>query len=178
MIRSLLVVDGTNVSWAWPRARPLMVAGRHQHAQALLLSYSQSSPLLTQHDELVIVFDGPPHRLPGVRSPRVRILYPDPGTSADHRIIELVEAHRHRGAPARLVSSDRALRDAVRNLGATTMGAMELISVIDRRGGDGPDRPPRARGEKPLPSAEDTRDWLRRFNHHERRRGQKEGDSR
>ncbi len=178
MSRSLLVVDGSNVSWAWPRARPLMVAGRHQDAQALLISYAQSSPLLTQHDELVIVFDGPPHRLLGVRSPRVRVLYPDPGTSADHRIIELVEVHRHRGAPALLVSSDRALRDAVRNLGATTMGAMELISVIDRRGAAPPGRSARARLEKPLPSAEDTRDWLHRFTHHERRRGQKEGDSR
>lgn len=178
MIRSLLVVDGTNVSWAWPRARPLMVAGRHQDAQALLLAYSQSSPLLTQHEELVIVFDGPPHRLPGARSPRVRVLYPDPGTSADHRIIELVEVHRHRGAPALLVSSDRALRDAVRSLGATTMGAMELISAIDQRGAAAPGHPPRGGLEKPLPSAEDTRDWLHRFNHQKGRRGQKEGDSR
>ena len=178
MSRSVLVVDGSNVSWAWPRARPLMVAGRHQDAQALLVSYTQSSPLLTQHDELVIVFDGPPHHLPGLRGPRVRVLYPDPGTSADHRIIELVEVHRHRGAPALLVSSDRALRDAVRSLGATTMGAMELISVIDRRGAAATGHSARARLEKPLPSAEDTRDWLQRFTHHERRRGQKEGDSR
>lgn len=178
MSRSLLVVDGTNVSWAWPRARPLMVAARHQDAQALLISYSQSSPLLTRHDELVIVFDGPPHRLPVARSPRVRVLYPDPGTSADHRIIELVEAHRHRGAPALLASSDRALRDAVRRLGATTMGAMELIAVIDRRGPAAPGGPSKAGPEKPLPSAEDTRDWLHRFRHRERRPGQKAGDSR
>ena len=178
MSRSLLVVDGTNVSWAWPRGRPLMLAGRHADAQALLLSFSRSSALMSQHDELVIVFDGPPHRLSTPAGPRVRILYPDPGTTADDRIIELVEVHRHRGAPTMLASSDRALRDAVRRLGATTMGAMELISAIDRRGLEAPGQLPQRSPEKPLPSAEDTREWLHHFARHRPGRRQKEGDSR
>lgn len=179
MTAAVLVVDGTNVSWAWPRARPLMVQGRHAEAQALLVAFSHSSALLSAHRELVLVFDGPPHPLGPAGSGAVLVLYPDPGRSADDRILELLAARRHRGTPLLLASSDRALRDAARRLGATTMGAMELIAAIDPRKVVAAPRPPGGRpAEKPAPSRDDTAEWLRRFARQRRRRGQKEGDSR
>lgn len=175
-MRPVLVVDGTNVSWAWPRCRPLMLQGRFAEAQALLLTFTSRSRLMAEHEELVLVFDGPPPRGGPAGQARAAVLYPDPGHSADDRIVDLVGVRRHRGAPVVLVSSDRALRDAVRRLGATTMGALQLITAIDPR----PEPSPSGGGgrpEKPAPSGRDTAEWLHRFSAH-RRRPQKEGDSR
>ncbi len=178
MTRSVLVVDGTNVSWAWPRSRPLMIQGRHGEAQALLVAFSRSSTLLTLHQELVLVFDGPPQALGPVSAGPLSVLYPDPGHSADDRIVELVSARSHRGTPIVLASSDRGLRDAVRRLGATTIGALELLGAIDPHSAEERPTTTARRSEKPAPSGADTEEWLRRFAHHRRRRGQKEGDSR
>lgn len=170
------MVDGTNVSWAWPRGRPLMLQGRFAEAQSLLLTFTYRSRLMADHEELVLVFDGPPPREGPTGRPRASVLYPDPGHSADDRIVELVAVRRHRGAPVVLVSSDRGLRDQVRRLGATTMGALQLVNAIDPRG-EPSSVSGGAHSEKPVPSGRDTAEWLRRFAARHRR-GQKDGDSR
>ncbi|NNM97615.1 MAG: hypothetical protein HKL89_08460 [Candidatus Dormibacteraeota bacterium] len=182
MAQPLLVVDGTNVSWAWPRSRPLMLRQDYGAAQSLLVQATMGSPLRSLHAELLFVFDGPPApRGPGSAN-GARVLHPDIGHSADDRILQIIGQRRHGGAQIVLATSDRALRDAARALGATTMGSMELISKFDPRGGEsrpesGPGRP-----EKPRPSSQDTAAWLRRFGsgeqHRRPNRAQKEADSR
>jgi len=158
-----LVIDGTNVSWAWPRSRPLMLRQDYGAAQCLLVQAAMESPLRSVHAELVFVFDGPPApRGPG-SGQGTRVLHPDIGHSADDRILELIGQRRHGGAQIVLATSDRALRDAARSLGATTMGSMELIAKFDPRRTAGERDLRTGRSEKPKPSSQDTAAWLKRF---------------
>ncbi|MHB1526322.1 MAG: NYN domain-containing protein [Candidatus Dormibacteria bacterium] len=171
MAQPLLIVDGTNVSWAWPRSRPLMLRQQYGEAQCLLVQAAVDSPLRSAHEELLFVFDGPPApRGPG-SGRGTRVLHPDIGHSADDRILQIIGQRRHGGGQIVLVSSDRALRDAARAMGATTMGAMELIARLDPRGLGGSSEPGRRQGpsEKPKPSSQDTAAWLKRFGSREQR---------
>jgi len=179
-----LIVDGTNVSWAWPRCRSHMLRREYAAAQSILVSALLESPLRAVHQELLIVFDGPPIPRGPSSSRRALVLHPDAGLTADDRILELIGQRRHSGGAIALASSDRALRDAARLLGATTMGAMELLARLEGKPLRSVGEPPaHASGpEKPSPSAKDTEAWLRQFNSSSgpgrSRRAQKEGDSR
>jgi predicted RNA-binding protein with PIN domain len=179
MSRAVLVVDGTNVSWAWPRSRPHMVRSEFAKAQLLLFEALVGSPLRTVHRELVLVFDGPPTRGGPSSTGGALVLHPDVGSTADDRILELIGQRRHAGQAISLASSDRQLRDLARALGATTMGAMELLSLLDhtQSRSSGTAGRPGGQLEKPSPSQRDTEAWLRRFSS-SRAPGQKEGDSR
>ena len=184
MSSQTLVVDGTNVSWAWPKSRPHMVRSEFGRAQLLLFQALLKSPVRATHQELVLVFDGPP-AAGGPSSARgTLVLHPDSGHSADDRILDLIGQRRHSGQAIALASSDRALRDQARALGATTMGAMDLLGLLDSSLSR-PQAVPRgrsSRSEKPSPSRDDTAAWLRQFNAQGRSgrptSGQKEGDSR
>ncbi len=180
---SELIVDGNNVAWAWPRARPLLLRAQHGAAQRLLVAATLGSPLRGLHAEITFVFDGPPPATGPVGRPGALVLYPDPGQSADERILELVERARGGGPAVVVVTSDRSLQELARAKGATTMGGMKLLAAIDprsappRRAGR-PERRPRT--EKPSPNREDTEHWLRRFGGPEAEEGgaQKTGVSR
>ncbi len=156
-----------------------MVRSEFGKAQLLLFQALVASPLRTDHQELVLVFDGPPTRGGPASTGSALVLHPDVGSSADDRILELISQRRHSGQAISLASSDRQLRDLARALGATTMGAMELLSLLDHgqsRGAGAAGRPG-SHAEKPQPSRRDTEAWLRRFSS-SGARGQKEGDSR
>ena len=171
MSSQTLVVDGTNVSWAWPKSRPHMVRSEFGKAQLLLFEALIGSPLRAVHQELVVVFDGPPTRGGPSSTRGALVLHPDAGHTADDRILELIGQRRHSGQTIALASSDRQLRDLARGLGATTMGAMELLKLLDSSLGRrrGPSGPPSGSSEKPVPSQRDTEAWLRRFRAVDRR---------
>ncbi len=184
MAGGALVVDGTNVSWAWPRSRAHMIRRDYGSAQMLLVRALVESPLRAVHQELLIVFDGAPTPGGPSSSRGVLVLHPDFGRTADDRILELIGQRRHSGNGISLASSDRALRDAARALGATTMGALELLARLEGRpmqsGRSDRDRVPAT--HKPSPSTQDTEAWLRQFNASRTtgrsQRPQKDGDSR
>lgn len=162
---TLLVVDGTNIIWAWPRSRPYMMRQEFGRAQTVLHAAILDSRVRTLHRQVVLVFDGPPSPAGPTSSPGTLVLHPDVGHSADDRILDLI-AHRGKAVGIALATSDRALRDAARGLGATTMGALELLRLLesgrpDRQGRGGPQGDA---AEKPSPSSRDTEAWLRRFN--------------
>jgi predicted RNA-binding protein with PIN domain len=164
---SELLVDGTNVSWAWPRTRTLLLRKDYAGAQRLLVTTAAHSPLRTSHDKLTFVFDGPPPSAGPSSSAGVRILYPDPGQSADQRIVELAAQAVHGGVSAVVATSDRELQGLVRREGGTTMGGQAFLQKLDPRGAADPPRggaSPADRGEdKPKPSSRDTESWLARF---------------
>ncbi|MGA2873713.1 MAG: NYN domain-containing protein [Candidatus Dormibacteria bacterium] len=162
-----LIVDGTNVAWAWPRTRPLLLRNDYAAAQRLLVASALRSPLRPAHEELLFVFDGPPPPSGPSSGGGARIFYPDPGQTADERILELV-ARAVRGQLGVVVAtSDRELQELARQEGATTMGGQRLLAQIDprsvslprRTAGPGEGR----RREKPSPSLNDTEEWLRHF---------------
>ncbi len=175
---SELVLDGTNIAWAWPKTRSLLLQRDHAGAQRLLVATVARSAIRGQHAELTFVFDGPASH-PGPRPlPAVRVLHPEPGVSADERILEVVRGSISRGLTVLVVSSDRELRELVQRLGATTAGAREFMGRIDPDWlGPAQPGPPPPEPEKPAPSHRDTEAWLRQF---AKRSGrpQKTGDSR
>jgi predicted RNA-binding protein with PIN domain len=176
-----MIIDGTNVSWAWPRSRTLMLSQSFGAAQLLLVQTALESPLRATYQGLIFVFDGPPSRGGPSSGEGARVLHPDIGSSADDRILELLAQRQHGGVPMVLVTSDRALRDAARGLGATTKGAMELITQLEPKvhvAGTRSSSGLQSSTRKPLPSRQDTDSWLRRFGARDRGGGQKDGDSR
>jgi len=159
-------VDGTNVAWAWPRSRTCLVRKDHAGAQRLLVSTATESALRSAYAQLTFVFDGPPPPAGPGSSTAVRVLYPDPGQSADERIVELVVQAVHGGAAPVVATSDRALRELVRREGGTTIGGQALIQKLDPRTGADSRRgatSPREGADKPRPSSRDTEAWLERF---------------
>ncbi|HVC23064.1 MAG TPA: NYN domain-containing protein [Candidatus Dormibacteraeota bacterium] len=167
MANSELLVDGSNVLWAWPRTRHLLLNKDHGAAQRLLVSTATQSALRTSYQQLTFVFDGPPPATGPSSSAGVRVLYPDLGQSADERIVELVAQAVHGGISTMVATSDRGLRDLVRRKGGTTMGGQALLQKMDPRGsldvprGDGGEEGKDP--EKPRPSSRDTESWLARF---------------
>jgi predicted RNA-binding protein with PIN domain len=167
--RTELVVDGTNIAWAWSRSRPHLLRKDHAGAQRLLVVTTTHSALRAIHEELTFVFDGPAPFSGPSSTVGVRVLYPDVGRSADERILELVDQAVHAGVGVVVATSDRALRDLVRRQGGSTIGAQELILKIDPRSVTEPRRGvavPAGEGEgeeKPRPSQHDTEAWVRRF---------------
>ncbi|HVB14492.1 MAG TPA: NYN domain-containing protein [Candidatus Dormibacteraeota bacterium] len=166
MAKTELLVDGTNIAWAWSRSRPCLLRKDHAGAQRLMVTTAADSGLRTVYDQLTFVFDGPPPPAGPSSSRGVRVLYPDPGQSADERIVELVAQAVHGGIAPVVATSDRGLRDLVRHEGGSTIGGQALIQKLDPRGTAGPARganPPPEREEKPRPSSRDTEAWLRQF---------------
>jgi len=160
-----LLVDGTNVAWAWPPVRALLLQRAFGPAQQLLVDRLAAGGVAAAGGCLV-VFDGPPPEGgPTSRGP-VGVRYPIPGQSGDDRLLQLIAATMHTGLGVQLITNDRALRDAARGLGATTAGAGALLDRLDPGW-----RPGRARAAevtvgadpKPHPTPRDTDQWLRRF---------------
>jgi len=167
MARSELVVDGTNIAWAWSRSRPHLLRKDHAGAQRLLVGTTSHSQLRAVHQELTFVFDGPAPLAGPASSAGVRVLYPDMGQNADQRILELVDRAVHAGVGVVVATSDRALRDLVHGQGGSTIGGQDLILKIDPRSVTESRRSPAAPDsgidQKPRPSQHDTEAWERRF---------------
>jgi len=164
--RSELLVDGTNVAWAWERSRPWLIRKDHGAAQRALVSAALNSALRNEFEQITFVFDGPPPPLGPTSGPGLRVLYPDPGQTADERIVELAARIVHGGIAPVVATSDRGLRDLIRQQGGVTIGGQALIQKLEPRGAGGPAREtstPDLGEEKPRPSSRDTESWLSQF---------------
>ncbi len=164
MASAELIVDGTNLAWAWPRTRTHLLRKAYGAAQRVLVEEAVRAQLQHRYRRVTFVFDGPPPDQGPTSQGWVRVLYPGPGQSADQRIVELVESGAAGGATT-VATSDRGLKDLVRRHGAATVGGMVLLQELDPTLGR-PARPrpaPAHDREKPSPSRADTDDWLQRF---------------
>ena len=126
----VLVVDGYNVSYAcWPT---LAIAEQRDRLADALRELAARTGV-----DVEIVFDGGEHRrhvLPSTTRQPVRIRFSPPGTEADDVILEMVEMYPpHR--PVVVATSDRRVREGVRQRGANVISAGQLLKVLRRERG-------------------------------------------
>ena len=109
---------------------------------------------------LNVVFDGAPDpQFPDGSSYRgVRIFYSRPGSDADSRIIEMVEAERNKKSLV-VVTSDGKLTSRVRACGARVMRSGEFRRMLDEAVKNTPDQDPDA----PDIKDDEMDEWLRYF---------------
>lgn len=114
----------------------------------------------TKKLRLNVVFDGAPDpQFPDGSSYRgVRIYYGRPGSDADSRIIEMVEAERNKKSLV-VVTSDRKLTSRVRACGARIMRSGEFRIMLDETVESSPDREP----DTPDLKDNEMNEWLRYF---------------
>jgi predicted RNA-binding protein with PIN domain len=114
-----LVVDGMNVIGSRPDGWWRDRAGAQRRLVGELGAWAASN---RRHD-VIVVFDGHPKRDErAAEQPGVEVRFAPGGpNAADAAIVALVEADTDPGAVT-VVTSDRALADAVRALGATVEG--------------------------------------------------------
>lgn len=115
-----LVVDGYNVTKTGYPDLPL-ADQRRRLITALAGLVSRTNA------EVTVVFDGADVDAPTVNAPRgVRVLFSDPGETADELIVRLVAAEPP-GRPVLVVTSDQEIVDAVRRAGARPASSALLL---------------------------------------------------
>jgi predicted RNA-binding protein with PIN domain len=120
-----LIVDGYNVSkTSYPELTLFDQRNRLVGALGALVARTGA--------EVTVVFDGAAVAGAGSRQPRgVRVLFSEPGVLADDVIRELVAAEPA-GRPVVVVSSDRAVAEAVRQRGAYPLASSVLLDLLSR----------------------------------------------
>ncbi|WP_205873153.1 NYN domain-containing protein [Mycobacterium camsae] len=121
------IVDGMNVigsrpdGWWKDRQRAMVVLTQR------LDQWAQTQP-----DAVTVVFERPPST--PIRSTLIEVAFAPraAANSADDEIVRLVQAD-HRPEQIRVVTSDRALTERVRHLGATVIRAEGFRDLIDPR---------------------------------------------
>jgi predicted RNA-binding protein with PIN domain len=126
----------------------------------------------TKKLRLNVVFDGAPDpQFPdGTTYHGVRIFYSRPGSDADTRIIEMVEAERNKKSLV-VVTSDGKLTSRVRACGARVMRSGEFRRMLDEAGRKSPDQEPDTPDVKPnvdqnvnkRVDSDEMNEWLRYF---------------
>jgi len=118
---------------------------------------------------LNVVFDGAPDpQFPDGSSYRgVRVFYSRPGSDADARIIEMVEAERNKKSLV-VVTSDGKLTSRVRACGARVMRSGEFRQALDQAPEEvverSPGREPDTPNVKPnMVKDDEMNEWLRYF---------------
>lgn len=115
-----LVVDGYNVTKTGYPDLPLADQRRR-------LITGLAGLVARTNAEVTVVFDGADVDAPAVNAPRgVRVLFSDPGETADELIVRLVAAEPP-GRPVLVVSSDQEIVDAVRRAGARPASSALLL---------------------------------------------------
>ena len=120
------LVDGNNVMAqrvGWHRDKP----GARRALLDALARFAQA-----KGGRVAVVFDGAPaeHFPDGSSFRGVRVFYAERGSNADERIKQMAEAARERRTLT-VVTSDRALADYVRRLGARVLRSGEFRRRID-----------------------------------------------
>lgn len=146
----MYLIDGNNVIGqrpGWHRDRP----GARQRLLREMAELGRRRGF-----SMTVVFDGAPDpNFPeGSRHGRVRIFYARPGSDADSRIIELVEAETNRRSLV-VVTSDRELANRVRVCGVRVMRSGEFRHWLDALPTTVADAPRVAPGE--------ANEWMRYF---------------
>jgi predicted RNA-binding protein with PIN domain len=113
---------------------------------------------------LNVVFDGAPDsQFPdGSRYRGVRIYYARPGSDADTRIIEMVEAERNKKSLV-VVTSDGKLTSRVRACGVRVMRSGEFRKMLDETVKNSPGQEPDTPGLKLGLKEDEMNEWLRYF---------------
>ncbi len=122
-----LIVDGYNVTHAWPSLKQMMSVSLEDARDRLierLAVYSQVTGA-----EVTVVFDA--HRTTSMANSEqwiqgVRVVFTRKGHSADHAIERLAYAVTAGEDPLTVATSDRFQRDLVRGMGAAVISALEL----------------------------------------------------
>ncbi|GLU46081.1 NYN domain-containing protein [Nocardiopsis ansamitocini] len=125
MPRIHLLVDGYNVTKTGYGTLPLA------DQRSRLLASLEGLASRTK-SEITCVFDGAEVEAPLALSAtrRVRLLFSDPGETADELIIRLVRAEPE-GRPLAVVTSDKEIVSAVRREGARTVASALLLRRLD-----------------------------------------------
>jgi len=120
-----LVVDGYNVTkTGYP---DLTLSAQRDRLAAALAALAARTGV-----EVTVVFDGAAVVGVPVAAPRgVRVLFSDPGVLADD-VIRAIAAAEPQGRPVVVVTSDRAVADAVRRCGAHPVPAAVLLARLSR----------------------------------------------
>ena len=82
-------------------------------------------------DEVTVVFDRPPKPAPDVATARLAYAARRGRNAADHEIVEMI-ARDSDPSSLRVVTSDKALRDRVTELGARLMSSGAFRDRVDR----------------------------------------------
>ncbi len=122
-----LIVDGYNVTHAWPSLKQLMNVSLEDARDRLidrLAVYSQVTGA-----EVTVVFDA--HRTTSMANSEqwvqgVRVVFTRKGHSADHAIERLAYSVTAGEDPVTVATSDRFQRDLVRGMGGAVISALEL----------------------------------------------------
>jgi len=122
-----LIVDGYNVTHAWPELKELMSFSLEAARDRLierLATYSQ-----VRSADVTVVFDA--HRTSAASNSRqdiggVHVVFTRKGHSADHAIERLAYSLAGDGNPVTVATSDRFQRDLVRGMGGAVISALEL----------------------------------------------------
>lgn len=118
-----LVIDGYNVTKTGYPALPLA-------DQRLRLINGLSGLAARTHAEVTCVFDGADVDAPASKAPRgVRVLFSEPGETADELIVRLVAAEPS-GRSVVVVTSDQEIIDAIRRAGAQSAPSALLLSRL------------------------------------------------
>ena len=122
-----LIVDGYNVTHAWPELKELMSFSLEAARDRLierLATYSQ-----VRSADVTVVFDA--HRTSAASNSRqeiggVHVVFTRKGHSADHGIERLAYLASQTGDVITVATSDRFQRDLVRGMGGAVISALEL----------------------------------------------------
>jgi predicted RNA-binding protein with PIN domain len=148
----MFLIDGNNVMGqrvGWHKDKPA-AQRRLLHDVARLARLKKT--------RMTVVFDGAPNAnfLEGSGLRGVRIFYARPGSDADSRIVETVEAERNR-KNLTVVTSDNSLAARVRVCGVRVMRAGEFRRMLD-------ETPASADSDQePSVRADELSGWLRYF---------------
>jgi predicted RNA-binding protein with PIN domain len=148
------IIDGNNVIGGrvgWHRDKP---------GSRRLLLHDLARLARAKKLRLNVVFDGAsdPQFPDGSSYRGVRIFYSRPGSDADSRVVEMVEAERNKKSLV-VVTSDRKLTSRVRACGARVMRSGEFRRMLDEAAETAPDQEPDA----PNIKDDEMNEWLRYF---------------
>jgi predicted RNA-binding protein with PIN domain len=148
------VIDGNNVIGGrvgWHRDKP---------GSRRLLLHDLARLARVKKLRLNVVFDGAPDpQYPDGSSYRgVRIFYARPGSDADSRVVEMVEAERNKKSLV-VVTSDRKLTSRVRASGARVLRSGEFRRMLDEIAENATDQ----EADTPKIKDDEMSEWLRYF---------------
>ncbi|MGH7573411.1 MAG: NYN domain-containing protein [Gemmatimonadota bacterium] len=152
-----VLVDGYNVLHAIARFAPR--GGDLAVARAAFERWLAQAAARQRVAESVIVWDGRRGSRSATRRSRLTVLYTEPSSTADERILELCRGpYAKRADVTWVVSSDRDVQGPARQLGFTAIGAMTFYRRWSSSGSDTarspkavPRRGPRSSGAEANP---------------------------
>ena len=122
-----LIVDGYNVTHAWPELKELMRVSLEAARDRLIERLATFAQV--RDAEVTVVFDA--HRTSAANNSQrlvdgVNVVFTRKGHSADHAIERLAYSLAGDGNPITVATSDRFQRDLVRGMGGAVISALEL----------------------------------------------------